>query len=163
MALTRYDTNPRHLVLLDIENLAAAPCPTHDQLEEVKEHLRGAIEGFDDLPCVVACSHRAARVVAFAFPTALRRWRSGPDGADLALIDEIKDMRLMERYDRVTLCSGDGIFASYVAGLADAGVDTTVVALRGHLSRRLQLAARTVVELQPTVTVATSAAERRAG
>lgn len=68
----------------------------------------------------------------------------------------------MERYDRVTLCSGDGIFASYVAEFAEAGIDTTVVALSGHLSRRLKLAARNVVELQPTVTLATSAAERRA-
>ena len=138
----------RHIVLVDIENLAGAPCPTIRQVEEAKKALQGVIVDFDQVPCVVACNHRAAPAVSFAFPKALRRWRSGKDGADLALVYEMDDLRVMSRYQRVTLCSGDGIFAEPVATLAEAGIDTTVVSIEGHLSKRLELAAKTVVKVQ---------------
>lgn len=92
-------------------------------------------------------SHRAARTVAFAFGGALRRWRSGPDGADLALLEEMRDLRIMRRFDRVTLFSGDGIFANALAALAGAGIETTVVSWDSLLSPRLRLAARHVVTL----------------
>ena len=137
----------RHLVLIDIENLASEPCPSIRLLEEVKESLMAAISDFDHLPCVVACNHRAAPNVSFAFPKALRRWRSGKDGADLALLYEMDDLRVMSRYQRVTLCSGDGIFAESMATLAQAGINTTVISLNGHLAKRLELAAGTVVKL----------------
>ena len=48
--------------------------------------LREVVPGFDDAQRIVACSHHAAPTVAFAFPTARHLWRSGRDGADLALL-----------------------------------------------------------------------------
>ena len=147
MITSRNTSTDRHLVLLDVENLSGAPCPTEGQLARVKADLRSVIADFDDTPCVVACNHRAAKVVSFAFPNALRRWKSGVDGADLALVYEMEDLRVMTRYQRVTLCSGDGIFAEPVATLGRAGIDTTVVSLDGHLAKRLALAARNVVTL----------------
>lgn len=85
--------------------------------------------------------------MSFEFPSALRLWRSGPDGADLALIDQMLDLRVMRRFGRVTLCSGDGIFADSVAALASAGIHTTVVSWADRLSRRLHLAAHRIVML----------------
>lgn len=152
----------RNLVLIDIENLAAMPCPTVQDLEEVKAALRSAIDGFDQAHCIVACNHRAAKVVSFSFPKALRRWRSGRDGADLALVDEMSDLRVMKRYEQVTLCSGDGIFAPHVAALGLAGIAVTVISLEGHLARRLEFAAKNVVTLTKTDSVTPVAAVRRA-
>ena len=135
----------RHLVLIDIENMAGTASPTALDLDRVKAALRQAIPDLDEAQCVVACSHRAAPVVSFGFPSALRRWRSGTDGADCALMCEMSDLRVMARYGKVTVCSGDGIFTEAVVAIAELGVETTVVSLRGHLSNRLKFAARHVV------------------
>jgi hypothetical protein len=137
----------RHLVCIDVENLAGKPCPTHLDVASAESIVRDLIPDLDQAQCVVACSHRAARTVAFAFPGALRRWRSGADGADLALMEEMSDLRVMKRFDRVTLFSGDGIFANTMAELAEAGVETTVVSWDDQLSRRLRIAAQHVVAL----------------
>ena len=91
-------------------------------------------------------------------PGARRRWRSGPDGADLALIDELSDLRIMKRYRRVTLCSGDGIFADSLAALAAAGIVVTVVSVRDRLARRLAMAAHEVLWLDGDDTAPTPAA-----
>lgn len=137
----------RHLVLVDIENIAGNPCPTDLDLAVVQYELRKAIPDLDRAPCFVACSHRAAKTVAFAFPGGRRRWRSGPDGADLALIEEMRDLRVMVQFSRVTLCSGDGIFAESLTALAAIGIETTVVSTADRLSRRLRLAAHQIVIL----------------
>ncbi len=137
----------RHLVFIDVENFARTPSPTDLGLAFMETTLQEVIPSIDQAQCVVACSHRAARTVAFAFPGALRRWRSGPDGADLALMEEMSDLRVMGRFDQVTLVSGDGIFADNMAALAATGIETTVVSWDRRLSQRLKMAAHHVVTL----------------
>jgi hypothetical protein len=137
----------RHLVLIDMENIAGSPNPTPVEVATLEQELHGVIADLDEAHRVVACSHRAARTVAFSFPGALRRWRSGVDGADMALLDEMSDLRVMSRYGRVTLCSGDGIFAESLANLAAAGIETSVVSRASALSARLKLSAQHVVAL----------------
>lgn len=144
----------RHLILIDIENLAGCPAPSAYEIEAVIALLRSCIPGYDDDQQIVACSHHAAPAVAFAFPSARRIWRSGRDGADLALLDVIETEGVADRYQRVTLCSGDGIFAEAVAALASRGVDVTAVSLAGHLATRLRLAARNLVLLPTSADVA---------
>jgi hypothetical protein len=137
----------RHLVLIDVENLAGTAAPTPLELSFVETKLREVVDDLDEAQRVVACSHVAARTAAFAFPGAGRRWRSGPDGADLALIEEMNDLRIMKRFERVTLVSGDGIFADSLAALAVMGIETTVVSRESSLSRRLRMAAGHVIAL----------------
>ena len=137
----------RHLILVDIENLTTTASPTTLEVETVVATLRKVVPGFDDDQKIVACSHHAARTVAFAFPRARHLWQSGPDGADLALLDVLANERVDERFERVTICSGDGIFAAAAARLAGTGVDVTAVSLPGRLAGRLQLAARHVTLL----------------
>ena len=60
--------------------------PTQEEVASVVCDLRAVLPGFDSAQRIVACSHHAAPTVAFAFPPARRLWRSGPDGADLALL-----------------------------------------------------------------------------
>jgi hypothetical protein len=149
MRQTKSNQRAGHLVVLDIENLAGTASPTPTELEQVKTQLAEVIDGYEDLQCIVACGHRAAPVVMFAFPRALRRLQSGPNGADLTLLSEMGEHRIMDRYEKVTLCSGDGIFTDEVARLGRAGVDVTVVAIEGSLASRLRLAASHVVTLTP--------------
>jgi len=148
----------RHLVLIDIENLAATPSPSPEDVKAVVNALRGVLPGFDTAQRIVACSHHAAPNVAFAFPPARRLWKSGPDGADLALLSVLENERVDDRFGHVTICSGDGIFAVSAAKLGGAGVDVTVVSLRGHLAARLQLAARYVLLLDSSIENATRSA-----
>ena len=65
---------------------------------------------------------------------------SGLDGADLALLDEVAEIELLRRFDRVCIGSGDGIFAAAAAKIAAAGVEVTVVTRPRALSGRLRLA-----------------------
>jgi hypothetical protein len=138
----------RHFVLIDVENVAGLPCPTSLDLANLQSQLHSVIPDLDEAFRVVACNHRAAKTVAFEFPGARQHWRSGRDGADFALLEEMSDLRVMRRFGRVTVCSGDWRFSKSLAELAVLGLDTTVVALEGHLSKRLGLAAQHVVILR---------------
>jgi hypothetical protein len=140
----------RSLVLIDIENLLATPVPTTHAVDLMVDALRCVLPTYTDSQRIVACSHHAAPNVAFSFPGARHLWRSGPDGADLALLDVLENEDVDERFDQVAICSGDGIFARSAARLATGGVSVTVVALQGHAAARLRLAARHVV-LLPTI------------
>jgi hypothetical protein len=148
----------RHLVLVDIENLAATPSPTPEAVTAIVSALRDILPNFDCAQRIVACSHHAAPNVAFNFPPARHLWRSGQDGADLALLSVLNSERVDDRFGHVTICSGDGIFAASAARLGGAGVDVSVVSLRGHLAARLELAARYVLFLTPCVQQATRSA-----
>ena len=78
--------------------------------------------------------------------------RSGPDGADLALIDVIREERVNERFRHVVIGSGDGIFADVASLLGLAGVQVTAVSRPESLSSKLRLAARGHV-LLPSLTI----------
>lgn len=144
----------RQLILIDIENITATPSPTAEEVITAMASVRRVVPGFDASQRIVACSHRAAPTVAFAFPRARHLWRSGLDGADRALLDVLENEDVDERFERVTICSGDGIFASVTARLGGADVDVTVVSLRGYLAARLELAARRVTLLAPALSTA---------
>ena len=101
----------RCLVLIDIENLAGTPNPTTREVVRVMDALHDALPIPDRAHCVVACSHHAAKAVSFAIPSVRHLWRSGRDGADLALLSVLNDERVEERFEYVIVCSGDGIFA----------------------------------------------------
>ncbi|MCU0259312.1 MAG: NYN domain-containing protein, partial [Solirubrobacteraceae bacterium] len=86
---------------------------------------------------ILATSHATAKAVWFAWPAGRRLVRSGADGADLALLDVIHGEALADRFDRVVIASGDGIFAPACAELDAAGCRVLVVSRPGALSRRL--------------------------
>ena len=84
---------------------------------------------------------------AFGWPHARYRIRSGPNGADLALLDVLHYENIPARFTHVAIGSGDGVFAEEAARLGAAGVWVTVLSRRRSLSRRLELAAREVIFL----------------
>ncbi|MCY4163231.1 MAG: NYN domain-containing protein [bacterium] len=133
----------RTLHLIDVENLIGSPNPTPDCVRWY--HL--AYQALHVAPTdqvIVACSHHAAPNVFWEWSQGCHRWRSGENGADLALLKVITQERISERFGCVALASGDGIFTKAVAGLGKQGVNVTVVSRPESLSRSLQMVAKQV-------------------
>jgi hypothetical protein len=137
----------RRMHLVDIENLAGSSLPS---LSQVREALglytdRLAFGAMDQVE--VASSHLTLLNAALGWPHAHYRVRSGPDGADLALLDVLRHENVARRFTHVAIGSGDHLFAEEAARLAAQGIWVTVVSRRCSLSPRLALAARGVIFL----------------
>ncbi len=142
-AMGRYPMRTLHVV--DIENLAGAALPCLGQVREVRD-LYAERMGFGALDHVVVASSRVTLLnAALGWPHARYRARSGPDGADLELLDVLWHENVAERFTHVAIGSGDGAFSPAATGLAAAGAWVTVVSRRGSLSARLQFAAHEVI------------------
>ena len=138
---------PRACFLGDIENLAGRPTgPTCDDVRTIAAAVYKTF-GHMELHPVVACAHCNAAPVWFNWPEARRLVRSGPDGADLCLLDVVANERIAERFETVIIGSADHIFSEAAAHLAARG--TRVVAAIGHgrISPELQMAVHDVVRL----------------
>jgi hypothetical protein len=137
----------RTLHVVDIENLAGAAIPSLGQVTEVQGlYVARLAFGADD-QVVMAASHLALLNAALGWPHARYRVRSGPDGADLELLDVLLHEDVAGRFTHVVIGSGDGGFSQAAAGLMARGVGVTVVSRRGSLSAALARAALDVVYL----------------
>jgi hypothetical protein len=137
----------RRLHLVDIENLAGASLPCLSEVREVRALYMERLT-FGTLDQVeIASSHLTLMNAGLGWPHAHYRVRSGPNGADLALLDVLRYENIPVRFTHVAIGSGDGVFAEEAARLAAAGVWVTVISRRRSLSRRLELAAREVIFL----------------
>ena len=137
----------RRLHLVDIENLAGAARPTLSQVRQALGFYTAGL-AFGAMDQVeVASSHLTLLNAALGWPHARYRVRSGPDGADLALLDVLRHENVATRFTHVAIGSGDHLFAEEAAHLAARGVWVTVVSRRRSLSPRLALAAREVIFL----------------
>lgn len=134
-------------LLLDLDNLVGTPNPSREEVEQTMAQLKDLIPDFDRFAVTYACCHLAAKVAAPVLMGHRGFWRSGTDGADLALVDVIDADRLAHRSKETLICSGDGIFVDSVVALTSQGVRVTVVARAGSLNSRLRLAAHQVIEL----------------
>ncbi len=142
-------TIARRLVVADVENLLGRAPAEASALEWALAvgHLLDAI-GFrrgSDMVVIAVNPVYAIHVAEFARHGRLCV-RSGPDGADLALCDELADVDFIaRRYDEVTVGSGDHEFLPSVVRLNASGVRTTVAALYGSMSLGLRVAAHRTV------------------
>jgi len=147
LAVARRRFPARTLHLVDIENLAGAAIPTLMQVMDVQDrYARSLAVGVDD-QVVMAASHLGLVNAAVGWPHARYRVRSGPDGADLELLDVIWHEDVATRFSHVVIGSGDSTFVNAVQTLSDGGVWVTVVSRWGSLSPRLAHAARDVIYL----------------
>ena len=137
----------RRLHLVDIENLAGDSLPSLGQVRKAQGLYAGCL-AFGDMDQVeVGSSHLTLLNAALGWPYAHYRVRSGPDGADLALLEVLRHENVARRFTHVAIGSGDHLFAEAAADLADQGVWVTVVSRRRCLSAQLALAARQVIYL----------------
>ena len=135
----------RALHLVDVENLFGTPRPDPEVVRPLAR-LYEVVAGLGPRDHVVlASSHRCAASVWLEWPGGVRRLAaSGPDGADHALLSVLSRERVAERFGRVVIGSGDGIFAHAAARLQAAETEVTVVCGEGALARRLRMATRDI-------------------
>ena len=127
--------------LIDVENLAGTGAPGPIQVRDLRARyvMLVGVGAMDQI--VIASSHLALKQVGCWWLGARYLIRSGPDGADLELLDLIDREHIAARFSRVMIASGDGRFVPAAAALAVAGCQVTVVSRRASLSKRLALAA----------------------
>lgn len=138
-------TSPRRqLRLVDLENLVGCPVVTLDQATTVARRLEAALPlGSTDLQAV-ASAHVSGFAAKAAFPGASVKWRSGKDGADLALLDCAGQLPLTS-FDELVIASADGIFARLITEAKSAGLTVTLVADTARASRRFMSLADSVI------------------
>jgi NYN domain len=137
----------RRLVAVDIENVAGGAVMTQAMADWARVVVETALEVSDGEQVVIGTSHVGLFNTKAAWPSARVRIRSGPDGADIELLDVLANERIYERFDEVVLVSGDGVFADVVARLGGRGVQVTVASWSISLAARLRLAAKRTVYL----------------
>ena len=137
----------RRLHLVDIENLVGDSLPTLRQVRQAQALYADCLAFGAMDQVVVGSSHLTLLNAALGWPHAHYRIRSGPDGADLALLDVLWYENIANRFTHVAIGSGDHLFAEQAAHLAAQGIWVTVISRRRSLSPRLALAAREVIYL----------------
>ncbi len=146
-AVVRRRFPQRTLHVVDIENLAGAPIPSLGQVSEVQGRYVASLGFGADDQVVMAASHLGLLNAALGWPHARYRVRSGPDGADLELLDVLLHEDVAGRFTHVAIGSGDGVFGQAAGLLANRGVWVTVVSRRDSLSPGLARLAHDVVYL----------------
>ncbi|MEU0521521.1 hypothetical protein [Streptosporangium sp. NPDC006007] len=137
----------RAVHLLDVENLVGAARPATGVVRTMMSRYRERVPtgGMDQY--VAAVNHGAMVSVGLALAGIQLLVRSGPDGADHALIEVIRLDRLADRFERVVIGSGDGTFTEFAGRLAGVGVQVVVVSRPGALNHRLRRTAGQVIPL----------------
>jgi hypothetical protein len=100
----------RTVHLVDAENLLGTPAPSPAQVRQLISRYAANV-GFGAMDqVIIACSHLAFRTVGFCWPGPQYLLRSGPDGADLALLAVLDTDNIAARFRDVVIGSGDHIF-----------------------------------------------------
>lgn len=136
--------------LVDAENLLGTATPSPAEVRWLTS-CYGRRVGFGPMDqVVIACSHLAFITIGFCWRGPQYLLRSGPDGADLALLAALRHDHIAARFPRVVIASGDHIFAPAVTRLTANGCLVTVASRRDRLSRTLQhTASGRVIYLDP--------------
>ncbi|SDL41042.1 NYN domain-containing protein [Arthrobacter sp. ok362] len=137
----------RRLVLVDIENVVGGAVMLVEQAANAHVAIAEAVSLVGGEQVVIGTSHFGVMATGLGWRGPRILARSGRNGADMALLEVLTEEHVEERFDEVVLVSGDGIFSEAVAALGTAGVNVTVVALAGHCSKRLRMAASCTVFL----------------
>ena len=124
-----------------MENLTGTGAPELAQARDLHARYAVLIPIGDLDQVVIASSHLTLKKTGCWWPGARYLVRSGPDGADLELLNVIGREHVAERFSRIAIASGDGGFAQAAVRLTSAGCQVIVVSRRVGLSRRLALVA----------------------
>lgn len=138
----------RRLHLVDADNLAGSGCPPLSEIRRVHEAYRAAVRPGPLDHTIVACCHQRGVDVGLEWPGVQLLWRSGPDGADLVLLEALERTGdVAERFAGVVIGSGDGIFAPAARELSAAGLPVVVAFGVGSLARELGAVAAVALQI----------------
>ncbi|MEO6470258.1 MAG: hypothetical protein ABIR57_00435 [Aeromicrobium sp.] len=138
----------RRLVMVDLENVAGGGLRTTAAAAWARRVVEEAATVVPGEQVIVGVSSKDGLFHAKkAWPQARVVLELGRDGADHALLDVLDSEAVGERFGRVSIVSGDGIFAEAAAELGTQGVTVTVLGWRRCMASRLRLAAGVVAFL----------------
>jgi hypothetical protein len=134
----------RELHLLDIENLLGGSQFSAQDVAQFRDFYLAANDVAEDAHIVIATSSAEGLVEAgLGWQHARTIFRNGHDGADLALLEVIDTEHVTERFTKIVIASGDGIFARAAEQMFDQGIDVSVfapaLAVSGQFSHASQL------------------------
>ena len=119
----------RELHLLDIENLLGGSRFSAADVAQFRDFYLEHNHVANDAHIIIATSSAQGVVEAgLGWQRARTIFRCGQDGADLALLEVINTEHVVERFTKIVIASGDGIFAQAAERMFDQGVDVTVFA-----------------------------------
>jgi hypothetical protein len=127
----------RQIHLVDVDNLTQGPTQDLAVHQQVRRWYDTASRRQVGDLCFVAMSHFSAFPASQVWAGAKLYWRSGPDGADHALIDALEEIQLAG-VSRVCLGSGDNIFRYVLWSVREVGFPVAVICLRCSLSAGLR-------------------------
>ena len=139
----------RTLHLVDIENLMGGPRAGPVALLRAISAYREAAPVTVGDHVIIGTNPRLGVIAHASWPSVRLVVRGGPDGADIALLGQVKDDRwVAARYDRIVVGSGDSVFAVVAKTFRQHGLAVGVVSREQSLSYALGRAA-TFVRILP--------------
>lgn len=143
----------RSLHLVDVENLMGGPQLGDTALREALAGYRTSAPVTEGDHVIIGANPRLGPAAKTAWPGARLVVSGGPDGADIALLDAVRDIDFIAaRYDRIVVGSGDGVFEVVVREFRSRGLAVGVVSLRQGLSFALGTSA-SFVRLMPEIEI----------
>ena len=135
----------RGLHLDDIENLMGGPRADLPAIYQVRSCYLDTVPIGENDHFVIGANPQIAPFARVFWPSAELVAMRGPNGADIALIERVKDVPFVASlYDRIVIGSGDGVFVHVARAYRYYGLKVEVVSRRRSLSRELMAVASTV-------------------
>lgn len=135
----------RALHLIDIENLIGGPRAELPAIYQVRSCYLNTVPIREDDHFVIGANPQVAPFAAEFWPPAELVAMRGPNGADIALIERVKDVPFVASlYDRIVIGSGDGVFVHVAWAYRRKGRVVEVASRPRSLSRVLEAVASTV-------------------
>jgi hypothetical protein len=143
----------RSLHLVDVENLMGGPELGDTVLRDSLAGYRASAPVFDGDHVIIGANPQLGLAAKTAWPGARLVVRGGPDGADIPLLEAVRDVAFIAaRYDQIVVGSGDGAFEVVVREFRSRGLAVGVVSLRRGLSYALGTLA-SFVRLMPEIDI----------
>ena len=128
----------RALHLIDVENLMGGPDNGLAVLSRTLSCYREVVLVADGDHIVIGVNPAFHAPAKAYWPSARVISRGGPNGADIRLIEHVRDVAwIAARYDRLVIGSGDGDFVEPARVYGDRGLVVEVAARPRSLSTRL--------------------------
>jgi len=127
----------RRAHLIDADNLLGDPTVTDSETIAATFERYRQVSGFqpgDQVFIASGTNGKDVFEVESAWPNVRHLRRSGPDGADLELLEIAEWISTSSRFSDVVIGSGDRIFLVAYEQLIGAGISVTVVAQYRHLA-----------------------------
>ena len=135
--LCKNSETARKLIVVDIENAVGLSAVSERECQMVKSRIEQVYKPNAGDLIVIGVSHSNNVFPASSWNGARIKFRTGHNGADLALEEVLSNENVESRFSEVVIVSGDGLFAKQAARLKSLGVKVTVDSRPSQLSRLL--------------------------